>query len=167
MARRKQKMADNPDTDDIEEGRLPPSDITRLGSGRNTDLEEMSTEELLTLIEDAMDKLPVEELLTIRDLAEQKRQEHLEEVKASVLEEFQARLQSLGLSMSDVLPQSAQTGGRRMRADAGKPLPVRYRGPNGETWSGRGHPPRGHRRVCSESYAKDSHAQTNVYASAR
>jgi|SRR3954469_3825611 len=167
MARRKQKMADNPDTDDIEEGRLPPSDITRLGSGGNTDLEEMSTEELLTLIEDAMDKLPVEELLTIRDLAEQKRQEHLEEVKASVLEEFQARLQSLGLSMSDVLPQSAQTGGRRMRADAGKPLPVRYRGPNGETWSGRGHPPRGHRRVCSESYAKDSHAQTNVYASAR
>ena len=132
-------MADNPDADDVEEGRLPPSDITTLGRGGNTDLEEMSTEELLTLIEDAMDKLPAEELLTIRDLAEQKRQEHLEEIKASVLEEFQARLQNLGLSISDVLPQS---GGRRVRADAGKPLPVRYRGPNGETWSGRGHPPR-------------------------
>jgi DNA-binding protein H-NS len=122
---------------------------------KNTDLEEMSTEELLTLIEDAMDKLPAEELLTIRDLAEQKRQEHLEEVKASVLEEFQARLQSLGLSMSDVLPQSTHIGGRRMRADAGKPLPVRYRGPNGETWSGRGHPPRWIMRYEDEGRERD------------
>jgi hypothetical protein len=33
MTRRKQKMADNPDADDVEEGRLPPSDITTLGRG--------------------------------------------------------------------------------------------------------------------------------------
>jgi DNA-binding protein H-NS len=159
MVRRKQKMAEDPDTDldadDLEQGRLPPSEITDLASGETIDQETMSTEELLTLIEDAMDKLPVEELVTVRDLAEQKRQEQLEKVKASVLEEFQARLQSLGLSMSDVLPQSAQTGGRRMRTDAGKPLPVRYRGPHGETWSGRGHPPRWIMRYEDEGRERD------------
>jgi DNA-binding protein H-NS len=140
MARRKKQMSDtdNQDVDGIEEGRLPPSDITRFSRAENTDLESMSPEELLTLIEDAMDKLPVEELITVRNLAEQKRQEQLEEVKASVLEEFKARLDSLGLSMADVLPAA----GRKTRSNAGRPLPVRYRGPNGETWSGRGHPPR-------------------------
>jgi DNA-binding protein H-NS len=144
MPRRKKQMTDidNPDIDDIEEGRLPPSDITRLERRENPDFGGMSPEELLTLIEDAMDKLPVEELITVRNLAEQKRQEQLEAVKSSVLEEFKARLDSLGLSMADVLPAATQLSGRRTRVDAGRPLPVRYRGPNGETWSGRGHPPR-------------------------
>src|SRR3954454_1050448 len=31
---------------------------------------------------------------------------------------------------------------RKTRADAGAPLPVKYRGPNGEAWSGRGIAPR-------------------------
>jgi hypothetical protein len=34
-------MPDNPDKDDIDEGRLPPSDITTLASGDDTDLEDM------------------------------------------------------------------------------------------------------------------------------
>jgi hypothetical protein len=65
MARRSGKMSDNPDVDDIEAGRLPPSDLTQLAQAGGIDLEAMSTEELLTLIEDAMDRLPVEELVTI------------------------------------------------------------------------------------------------------
>jgi len=72
---------ENPDKDAIDEGRLPPSDITTLARGDDTDLDDMSTEELLTLIEDALDRLPVEELVTIRDAAEAKRLEHLEEAK--------------------------------------------------------------------------------------
>jgi DNA-binding protein H-NS len=36
----------------------------------------------------------------------------------------------------------AMFGARRMRSDAGQPLAPRYRGPGGETWSGRGRQPR-------------------------
>jgi hypothetical protein len=78
MARGKRKMAENSDTDQntnldidgIEEGRLTPSDISTLARGDAADLENMSTEELLTLIEDALDLLPIEELVTIRDAGE-------------------------------------------------------------------------------------------------
>jgi hypothetical protein len=56
MPRRRNKMPENRDKDDIDEGRLPPSDITTLARGDDLDLDNMSTEELLTLIEDALEK---------------------------------------------------------------------------------------------------------------
>jgi DNA-binding protein H-NS len=34
------------------------------------------------------------------------------------------------------------TDSRRTRKDAGEPVPVKFRGPNGETWSGRGRMPK-------------------------
>jgi hypothetical protein len=53
-------MADNSDIDDTDQGRLPPSEIASLASRSDIDLDAMSTEELLTLIEDVIDRLPVE-----------------------------------------------------------------------------------------------------------
>ena len=103
MARGKRKMAENSDTDQdtnldidgIEEGRLPPSDISTLAE---TDLDNLITEELLTLIEDALDRLPVEELATIRDAAEAKRLDQLEVAKNMIVEEMRERLEKLSLS---------------------------------------------------------------------
>jgi DNA-binding protein H-NS len=80
----------------------------------------------------------VPELVNIRDAIEHKRLEHLEEAKNAVLEEMRGKLAELGLILEEALPQS----GRKSRSDAGRPLPVRYRSPTGETWSGRGYPPR-------------------------
>ena len=82
--------------------------------------------------------------MAVRDLADQKRQEKLADAGTAALREFQDRLARLGLSVQDVLPQALQSagGGRKKRRDAGRPLPVRYRGPHGEQWSGRGHAPR-------------------------
>jgi DNA-binding protein H-NS len=131
-------MADNSDIDDTDQGRLPPSEIASLASRSDIDLDAMSTEELLTLIEDVIDRLPVPELVNIRDAIEHKRLEHLEEAKNAVLEEMRGKLAELGLTLEEALPQS----GRKSRSDAGRPLPVRYRSPTGETWSGRGYPPR-------------------------
>src|SRR3954465_15734674 len=99
MARGNRKMPEEPDTDAIDEGRLPPSDLTSLARDSDLDLEAMSTEELLTLIEDALDLLPVEELVTIRDAAEAKRLEHLEEAKNAIVEEMRRKLERLGMSL--------------------------------------------------------------------
>jgi DNA-binding protein H-NS len=160
MPRRSSKMPENPDPenpdkDDSDEGRLPPSDITTLARGGDADLDNMSTEELLTLIEDAMDRLPVEELVTIRDAAEAKRLENVEEEKNAILEEMREKLRKLGLTLEEALPHSASTGGRKPRSDAGRPLPVRYRSPSGETWSGRGYPPKWITQLESEGHNRE------------
>jgi hypothetical protein len=92
MRRRYKEMPHNQDVDDIENGKLPPSDITKLAQNGDIDLDAMSTEELLTFIEDALDRLPVEELITIRDAAAQKRLERLETEKNAVIAEMREKL---------------------------------------------------------------------------
>jgi DNA-binding protein H-NS len=93
-----------------------------------------------------LDRMTVAELTALRDAAEAKRREKLDDAKNAVLEETRAKLAELGLTLEAVLPTSGSAGqggqGRKQRRDAGQPLPVRYRGPNGETWSGRGRMPK-------------------------
>ncbi len=98
-----------------------------------------------------LDGMTVAELTALRDAAEAKRLEKLDEAKNVVLAETRARLAELGLTLEAVLPASAgpppagsgQGGqGRKKRRDAGQPLAAKYRGPSGETWSGRGRIPK-------------------------
>src|SRR5215218_889093 len=93
-----------------------------------------------------LDHMTVAELTALRDAAEAKRCEKLDDAKNAVLEETRAKLAELGLTLETALPTLASAGqggrGRKRRRDAGQPLPVRYRGPNGETWSGRGRMPK-------------------------
>ena len=90
--------------------------------------------------------MTVAELTALRDAAEAKRREKLDDAKNAVLEETRAKLAELGLTLEMVLPISGSAGqggqGRKRRRDAGQLLPVRYRGPSGETWSGRGRMPK-------------------------
>ena len=97
-------------------------------------LDNLSSEERLNLIEEIAESLSPQELLTLRDQIERRRQRKLEEAKSAVLEEMKGKLSALGLTLNDVVPS------RRPRKS--KPaLQVKYRSPNGETWSGRGHAP--------------------------
>jgi DNA-binding protein H-NS len=93
-----------------------------------------------------LDRMTVAELTALRDAAETKRREKLDDAKNAVLEETRAKLAELGLTLEAVLPTSGSAGQggrvRKQRRDVGQLLPVRYRGPNGETWSGRGRMPR-------------------------
>src|SRR3954468_2348594 len=93
-----------------------------------------------------LDRMTVAELTALRDAAEAKRREKLDDAKNAVLEETRAKLAELGLTLEAVLPSPASAGqggrGRKRRKDAGQPLPVKYRGPNGGTWSGRGRMPK-------------------------
>src|SRR3954452_23766853 len=86
--------------------------------------------------------MTVAELTALRDAAEAKRREKLDDAKNAVLEETRAKLAELGLTLEAVLPSLVSAGqsgrGRKRRSDTGQPLPVRYQGPSGETWSGRG-----------------------------
>lgn len=102
-----------------------------------------------------LDKMSVPELVALIQAAEAKRQEKLETAKEELLADFRARAASLGLSADGLLSvPPKEAGARKPRSDAGLKPPAKFRGPNGEEWSGRGRAPtwltsleaRGHKR---------------------
>jgi DNA-binding protein H-NS len=99
-------------------------------------LDTLSSEERIALIKEICDTLTPQELRTIRDLAEQTRVKKLENAKAALLEEMRGKASELGLTLNEVFPT------RRQRKNMAKAsVQVKYRSPDGETWSGRGHVP--------------------------
>lgn len=96
----------------------------------------------------SLDGMSVPELTALIEAAEAKRREKLKAAKQQLVDEFRAKAAELGLSMDALLPQhrsesaAASTAGRKQRSDAGVTRPAKYRGPNGEEWSGRGRTPR-------------------------
>jgi DNA-binding protein H-NS len=87
-------------------------------------------------------RLSPQRLRDVRDIAEVRRKEKVEAAKNAVLMETRAKLGELELTLEEVIRERpARTGGRRTRRDAGRELPVKYRGPNNKVWSGRGRAP--------------------------
>ncbi len=116
-------------------------------------LESLSSEERLRLIEEIFDSLTPQELRSIRDVAEKKSQSKLEDAKAALLEEMKGKLSALGLTINDVVPS------RRTRKS--KPsVSVKYRSPDGETWSGRGHVPLWLRQMELQGHKRGEYAVT-------
>jgi DNA-binding protein H-NS len=108
-----------------------------------------------------LDNMTVAELTTLRDAAEAKRQEKLEGAKQAVLERARSELAELGLSLEAVMSGAARPSakpGRAARKDAGEPVPVKFRGPNGETWSGRGRLPSWLHAIEAEGKSRNDHA---------
>jgi DNA-binding protein H-NS len=90
-----------------------------------------------------LDQLSVPELTALIEAAEAKRRDKLEGAKTDLLAEFRDRAAQMGLSLETLLSAPAAAGpARKSRKDAGGNLPITYRGPNGETWSGRGRLPK-------------------------
>jgi DNA-binding protein H-NS len=90
-----------------------------------------------------LEKFSVPELTALIQAAEAMRREKLDGAKTDLLAEFRDRAGQMGLSLETLLSKSASAGKeRKSRKDAGGNLPVKYRGPNGETWSGRGRLPK-------------------------
>jgi DNA-binding protein H-NS len=116
-------------------------------------LDNLSPEERLNLIEEIAETLSPQELLTLRDQIERRRLRKLEEAKSAVLEEMKGRLSALGLTLNDVVPA------RRPRKS--KPsVSVKYRSPDGETWSGRGHAPLWLRQLELQGHSREEYAVT-------
>lgn len=120
------------------------------------------------------------DLLNIQNQIE-KLQKQAAEIKArefdKTLQEIVAKMHAFGITLADV--QKALSKGRK--ATAGKPrakvpakpasgrrskmsgttVAPKYRGPNGETWSGRGLMPRWLSALVAQGQAKEKFAVTN------
>jgi len=116
-------------------------------------LDTLSSDDRIKLIEEIFDTLTPQELSRVRDTAEQKRKNKLEDAKAAVLEEMQGKLNELGLTLKDVFPQ------QKARKSKTAP-PVKYRSPDGETWSGRGHAPLWLRQLELQGHSREEYAIT-------
>lgn len=72
-------------------------------------------------------------------------QKQAEEIKAqefnNAVADIKAKMAAFGITVADL--QDGKGRGRKVTvAKTGTPAPIKYRGPNGETWSGRGLMPR-------------------------
>ena len=91
----------------------------------------------------SLDSMTVQELTALIGSAEGRRREKLDEAKAALWAEMEEKAAAIGLTLDAM--RSASSGRasaeRKTRKDAGTPVAAKFRGPNGEEWSGRGRPP--------------------------
>ena len=90
-------------------------------------------------------------------------QKQAEEIRAEqfteTVQEILAKMEAFGITVADLDPGKGR--GRKSAGKASKsvnPAPAKFRGPNGELWSGRGLMPRWLAALVAEGQSKDSFA---------
>jgi DNA-binding protein H-NS len=99
------------------------------------DLDDMTDQEIMGVVEEALERLAPARLSEVIDLVRTKRQAKEEEIREALLTEFREKAAQMGMAFESLFP------GRRARSGEGAPVAPKYRGPGGETWSGRGRMP--------------------------
>ncbi|MHB0704094.1 H-NS histone family protein [Roseomonas mucosa] len=91
-----------------------------------------------------LDAMTVQELVAHIAEAQTKLLDKQEAAKSALREKWKADAAEAGLSIDAVLPgaSSGSGQGRSARKNAASSIPVKFRGPNGEGWSGRGKMPK-------------------------
>jgi len=106
-----------------------------------------------------LDTLSAAELTQLIKEAEAALATKREGAKSELVEEMKARAAELGLSLDDLLSKPApNTNVRRPRSDVGQKVAAKYRGPNGEQWTGRGRKPTWLTTLEAEGKAKEEFA---------
>ncbi len=100
-----------------------------------------------------LDRMTVQQLTALIAAAEAKRRDKLDDAKAALRAELEQRAAELGIAPGDLFSAAGQrapaeqaavkngTRARKPRDDIGTKRAAKYRGPNGEEWSGRGRTP--------------------------
>ncbi len=88
-------------------------------------------------------------------------QKQAEEIRTQefnqTVQEIKAKMAAFGITLADLdggKSRPRKTGA----AKSGNPAPAKYRGPNGETWSGRGLMPRWLAALVAQGQSKESFA---------
>jgi DNA-binding protein H-NS len=101
-------------------------------------------------------------MTTLSDIQKQiaQLQKQAEEIKAQEhgkhVQEILDKMAEYGLTMADL--QGRKSGGRKSAAKSSNPAPAKFRGPNGETWSGRGLMPRWLSTLVAQGRTKEEFA---------
>jgi DNA-binding protein H-NS len=88
-----------------------------------------------------LDDLSVKQLTELIQAAEAKRQEKAQGERAALLEEMTRRAEELGLTIEELVETRTTKRTPKTRQDTGAKVAAKFRGPNGEEWTGRGRMP--------------------------
>ncbi len=95
-----------------------------------------------------LDSIDLASLKKLADAASERFRVRKQGELKSMVAGWLAQAKAIGYSKDDVLAEikghgvaAAGRNGRAPRADKGSVTPPKYKGPNGELWSGRGQPP--------------------------
>jgi DNA-binding protein H-NS len=117
------------------------------------DLGKLSGQERIGLIFEIMDTLTAQELRTIRDEADKKRQGKLKDARVIFVAEMRQKAEQLDLTLSEVLEFEEGNKKRLRRAASPK---VKYRSELGE-WSGRGRAPVWLRELETQGHSREEY----------
>ncbi len=102
----------------------------------------------------ALDRMTVPQLTALIAAAKAKRREKLGDARTALRAEMERKAAELGIAPNDLFSTPGQqapaeqaaaknrTRARKPRDDTGAKRAAKYRGPNGEEWSGRGRAPK-------------------------
>lgn len=89
-------------------------------------------------------------------------QKQAEEIRATELaqtvQDILAKMDAFGITVDDLDRAKGRTRKGSSVAKSGNPAPVKFRGPNGETWTGRGLMPRWLAAMVATGKSKESFA---------
>jgi DNA-binding protein H-NS len=109
--------------------------------GRSSaDFDRMSEDDLQTFVDAALDRMSVEGLNAVVAAAREKLQSRQAEEQEEFLREVREKAARLGMRV-ELLPLQGASGSKKTRGGPGMVAP-KYRGPDGNTWTGRGRPPK-------------------------
>ncbi len=111
-----------------------------MGEAQTPNLDQMSPEDMLALVEAAIDRLPSETLSELIGHIQAKQHSRQEEERNTLLAKWRDEAARFGMQIRLEPIGSSSRGGRG--TGGGKSIAPKFRGPNGETWSGRGIPPK-------------------------
>ena len=103
----------------------------------------------------ALPGLSMEELGLLSEAIEKARDDMATAGRAALLEEFRLKAERLGVSIQELVGGTMPEAARGQRADAGRKVAPKYRGPGGEEWTGRGRMPNWLAAIEAEGRSRD------------
>ncbi len=110
-----------------------------MGEAQTPNLDQMSPEDMLALVEAAIDRLPGETLSDLIGYIQAKQRSREEEKRNTLLAKWREEAARMGMQ---IRLEPIGTPSRGRGTGGSKSIAPKFRGPNGETWSGRGIAPK-------------------------
>lgn len=90
---------------------------------------------------DSLADLSAADLHAVIEKATGLHREKIEAAKSELLDEVRQKAMALGISLEQLMPQHAPVRHRAAQSGGRATVAAKFRGPSGETWSGRGKMP--------------------------
>lgn len=117
-----------------------------------------TADDTLASLVSALETLSVAQLTALMSAAEAAREAKRSAARQQLIAEFRAKADAIGVPFGELLSAVQENGRATGRSLAGRKIAVKYRGPNGEEWTGKGKTPRWLVAQEAEGHTRDQFA---------